>query len=269
MIDAMPDAEKDASVEAGKAILITGAASGIGLATARFFAGRGWIVGALDVNGAALDALRDAVGAERIFARAVDVSDRQSLLAAVEAFGARSGGRLDLLFANAGIDAKGRFDAMAWDRVVSVIGVNLLGALSLVHAALPMLKATPGSLCLSTASASAIFGTANMAVYSASKHAIRGFTEALAVELAPAGVRAADLLPGIIDTGMLDPAQKAALPATGMLRVLSAEAIAEAVLAAYRGDKLHWYVPEELAAYDIEVTTRPEAARDRRIAGGI
>ena len=268
-IDAMPDADQDAPKEAGKAILITGAASGIGLATARLFARRGWQVGGIDRNAAALEGLRDEFGSERVLVRAVDVTDRPALLGVVEAFAARTGGRLDLLFANAGIDAKGPFDAMPWERVEGVIGVNLLGALSVVHAALPLLKATPGSLCLSTASASAIFGTANMAVYSASKHAIRGFTEALAVELAPSGVRAADLLPGIIDTGMLDPAQKALLPTTGMLRVLSAEAVAEVVLAAYRGDKLHWYVPEELAAYDVEITARPEGARDRRIAGGV
>ena len=252
-----------------KSILITGAASGIGLATARLFAREGWLVGAIDVNADALDKLGRELGLERAVVRAVDVSARPALLAAVDAFAARTGGHLDLLFANAGIDAKGRFDEMPWERVMAVVGVNLVGALSLVHATLPLLKATPGSLCLATASASAIFGTANMAVYSATKHAIKGFTEALAVELAPTEVRAADVLPGIIDTGMLDPAQKAALPKTGMLRVLSADAVAEVVLAAYRGDKLHWYVPDELAAYDVEVTTRPEAARDRRIAGGV
>lgn len=252
-----------------KSILITGAASGIGLATARLFAREGWFVGAIDVNADALDALGKELGSERALVRAVDVTDRPALLAAIDAFAARTGGHLDLLFANAGIDAKGRFDEMPWQRITSVVGVNLVGALSLVHATLPLLKATPGSLCLSTASASAIFGTANMAVYSATKHAIKGFTEALAVELAPTEVRAADLLPGIIDTGMLDPAQKAALPKTGMLRVLSADAVAEVVLAAYRGDKLHWYVPEELAAYDVEITARPEAARDRRIVGGV
>ena len=252
-----------------KSILITGAASGIGLATARLFAREGWFVGAIDVNADALEALGNELGSERAFVRAVDVTDRPVLLAAIDAFAARTGGHLDLLFANAGIDAKGRFDEMPWERVTAVVGVNLVGALSLVHATLPLLKATPGSLCLSTASASAIFGTANMAVYSATKHAIKGFTEALAVELAPTEVRAADVLPGIIDTGMLDPAQKAALPKTGMLRVLSADTVAEVVLAAYRGDKLHWYVPEELAAYDVEITTRPEAARDRRIVGGV
>jgi len=252
-----------------RSILITGAASGIGLATARRFSREGWFVGAIDVNADALEALGNELASARSFVRAVDITDRAALLAAVDAFAARTGGHLDLLFANAGIDAKGRFDETPWERVMAVVGVNLVGALSLIHATLPLLKATPGSLCLATASASAIFGTANMAVYSATKHAIKGFTEALAVELAPTEVRAADVLPGIIDTGMLDPAQKAALPKTGMLRVLSADAVAEVVLAAYRGDKLHWYVPEELAAYDVEVTMRPEAARDRRIVGGV
>jgi len=157
---------------------------------------------------------------------------------------------------------------MAWDRVISVVNVNLLGTLSLVQAALPMLKAAaPGSLCLMTSSASAIFGTANMAVYSATKHAVKGFAEALAVELAASGVRVADVLPGIIDTGMLSAAHKAAMPTEGPMRVLSPDAIAEVVWAAYLGDKLHWYMPTELADYDIEVTTRPEGVRDRRIAG--
>ena len=123
------------------------------------------------------------------------------------------------------------------------------------------------STCLSTSSASAIFGTAGLAVYSATKHAVKGLTEALSVEFAAHGGRAADILPGIIDTGMLPEEQKALLPKQGMLRVLPAEAIAEAVWAAYEGDKVHWYVPPELAEYDVEVTIRPEAARDRRIAG--
>lgn len=120
---------------------------------------------------------------------------------------------------------------------------------------------------LSTSSASAIFGTADLAVYSATKHAVKGLTEALAVEFADHGVRAADILPGVIDTAMLPNGQKAFLPKKGMFRVLPAEAIADTVWAAYQGDKVHWYVPSELADYDVEVTSRPEAARDRRIAG--
>ena len=127
-----------------------------------------------------------------------------------------------------------RFDAMAWEQIEKVVNVNLVGGLSLIHAAYPLLKATPGSLCFSTASGSAIFGTANMAVYSATKHAIKGLTEALAVEFAADGVRAADVLPGIIDTGMLDAATKVMLPTEGMWRPLPAEGRHLAPLASSR-----------------------------------
>lgn len=246
------------------AILLTGGASGIGLATARAFAARGWLVGALDRDAAGLDALAAETGA---WTRAVDVADRDALVAAVAAFGQASGGRLDLCLANAGIDAKGPFAAMDWDRMRAVVEVNLLGTMSVAHAALPLLAATPGSLLLATASASAIFGQAGMAVYSATKHGVRGLIEALSVELAPQGVRAATLLPGIIDTGMLAPEHKAMLPATGPFRVMPADAVADAVWAAYTGTGLHHYVPGELHGIDVAVTTAPDQVRDDRIAG--
>lgn len=249
-------------------ILITGAASGIGRATAQLFARQGWFVGGLDVNAPALDSLRDELGGHSGLFRAVDVTDRAALLSVVDEFATASGGRLDLLFNNAGIEAKGRFEAMPWDKVVAIVNVNLLAGMSLIHATLPLLKATNGSLCLSTSSASAIFGTAGLAVYSATKHAIKGLTEALAVEFKAYGVRVADILPGIVDTGMLSEKEKTRLPKEGMLRALPAQAIADTVWAAYAGDRLHWYLPTELADYDVEVTRRPEAARDRRIAGG-
>lgn len=249
-----------------RSILITGAGSGIGRATAMLFTGKGWLVGCLDVNAAALDRLRPDLATDG-WVRALDVTDRSELLAAVSAFGAITGGELDLLFNNAGMDAKGSFESMTWDTVVAVINVNLVAGLNLIQAALPLLKSTPASLCLSTSSASAIFGTADLAVYSATKHAIKGLTEALSVEFARHGTRAADILPGIIDTGMLGEKQRAALPKEGPLRVLPADAVADVVWAAYHGDKVHWYVPSELAEYDVEVTRAPELARDRRIQG--
>jgi NAD(P)-dependent dehydrogenase (short-subunit alcohol dehydrogenase family) len=250
-----------------QAILITGAASGIGRATARLFASRGWRVAAIDRNAQALEALQGELGEGAAWCRAFDIVDRPALLEAVDAFAALTGDRLDLLFNNAGIDAKGRFEEMTWEQIVAVVDVNLVAGLSLLHAAIPLLKKTEGSLCLSTPSASAIFGAPEMAVYSATKHALKGLTEALAVELAGDGVRVADILPGLIDTGMLAEVDKVRLPAEGMWRVLPAGAIADTVWAAYHGDEVHWYVPAELAGYDVEVTSRPKAARERRKRG--
>ena len=254
-------------LERQRAIFITGAASGIGRATAELFASRGWFVGGFDVNRDGLESLSRALGSGAGWFRPLDVTDRPAVLAAVEEFGRATGGKLDLLFNNAGIDAKGPFEAMAWEQIEAVVRVNLLAGMSLIHAAIPLLKATPNSLCFSTSSASAIFGAAGLAVYSATKHAVKGLTEALSVELAAHGVRAADVLPGIIETGMLPAELKEIFPKEGMWRVMPASAVAEAVWAAYESKKLHWYVPPELAEYDVQITTDPEGTRDSQLSG--
>ena len=153
-----------------RSIFITGAASGIGRAAAVLFAARGWLVGAADRDEAGLAAL--AATSQSIVPLTVDVANRDAVLAAFAEFGEQTGGKLDCLLSNAGIDAKGPFGDMAWDRVRQVVEVNLLGAMSVIHAALPLLRATPGSLCLSTASGSAIFGVGGMAVYSDRKSVV-------------------------------------------------------------------------------------------------
>ena len=161
--------------------------------------------------------------------RQLDVTDRDAVLGVFETFGDWTEGRLDLLFNNAGIDAKGPFETMTWDQIMSIVNVNLVGGLSVIHAGIPLLRRTENSLCLSTSSASAIFGTAQLAVYSATKHAIKGLTEALSVELARHNVRAMDILPAIVDTGMLPPELKAILPTEGTFRPLAADDVAEVV----------------------------------------
>jgi NAD(P)-dependent dehydrogenase (short-subunit alcohol dehydrogenase family) len=250
-----------------QAIIVTGAASGIGRATARAFAARGWFVGGFDIDASGLASLETELGRGAGMFQPLNIADRPAVEAVMKLFGDAADGRLDILFSNAGIDAKGTFADMVWERIVNVVNVNLLGSLAVIQTAIPLLRATENSLCLSTASASAIFGTANLAVYSATKHAVRGLTEALSVELAGDGIRVADILPGIVNTGMLPPQVKAQLPTEGLWRALPAETIAETVWDAYHGEKLHWYVPEELAVFDVEATTYPERLRDARRSG--
>jgi len=182
-----------------KSIFITGAASGIGRATAELFHEKGWFVGCYDVDTDALENLRQALGG-RCLTSSLDVRDKDSFDAAMAAFSEMTDGRLDIMFNNAGITVGGYFDEVPFDKTIDIVNINLVGVLNGTHAAIPLLKQTENSLCFNTSSSAAIFGSAGMAVYSATKFAIKGFTEAMSVELARFGSRASDVLPGIIDT---------------------------------------------------------------------
>lgn len=252
-----------------RVLAVTGAASGIGRAAAVLFAAAGWSVAAFDVDAAGLDRLAADLGDADTLLRPLDVTDRAAVLAAMDALRDWSGGRLDLLFNNAGVIAKGAFADMPWEQITGIVGVNLLGGMSVIHAGLSLLRATPNALCMSTASASAIFGSADLAVYSATKHAVKGFTEALSLEFSRYGIRAADVLPGIIETAMLPPEMKALLPATGHWRLHAPAAVAQAVWDAYHGTRLHSYVPPELQDVDVRITQDPDWARDHLIAGNL
>lgn len=247
-----------------KSIFITGAASGMGRATAVRFAREGWFVGAFDVDAAGLDALKAEIGADAGLFKVLDVTDPTAYEAAVGAFSAATGGTLDLLFNNAGIGVEGVFDEVPWDELMRVVNVNLLGVMIGIRAAMPLLKATPGALCLTNSSSSSIWGTDGIAVYSATKHAVRGLTEALSVEFRRFRIRAADLLPGLIDTPLLGEGMRALATPDGMWRLVPPEEVAEAVLAAYEGDQVHWYVPAELKEFDLMATSAPEMVRDER-----
>jgi NAD(P)-dependent dehydrogenase (short-subunit alcohol dehydrogenase family) len=248
-----------------KSIFITGAASGMGRETARLFAGRGWFVGGYDVNEPGLADLKEELGAENCLVRRLDVTDRADYRAALDEFAPAAGGRLDILFNNAGIGRGGPFAEQPFEDVLAVVNVNLVGVLIGVYEAIPLLKATPNSLCFTTSSSSATFGMAGIAVYSATKHAVKGLTEALSVEFRAFGVRAADVLPGLIDTPIIprEAAEKA--PAEGMFRLIQPVEVAKAVWAAYHDEpeRLHWFVPPEIAELDKASALGPEAVRDQ------
>ena len=249
-----------------KTIFVTGAASGIGRATARLFAERGWWVGAFDIDDKGLKALEDE--ASIALTSRLDVTDPADFTRCMALFARSTGDRIDLLFNNAGVILNSPLDDTAWEAVERVLRINLFGMLIGVQAALPFLKRTQGSLCMSTCSASAIFGSANLVAYSASKGAVKAATEALSIELHRHGIRAADVMPGIVETGMLSPETKAVLPPDGPWRLIQPHEVADIVWRAYYEDLVHWYVPEELKALHVQAIEQPEQTRDYFLALG-
>ncbi len=227
---------------ARKAIFITGGGSGIGRAVARHFAGQGWFVGIADVNAQGIDEtaalLPDGASSRHV----MDVRDRDQWAAALDAFAARSGGRLDVLFNNAGIGSGGQFVDMAADRLIAI---NFGGVVNGIYCALPLLRATPGSAILNTGSASGFYGVGGLAVYSATKFAVRGLTEGLEIEFAKYGIKVRSLMPGFIDTPLLDqvsadsnePARNR-LSASGF-EISPVEDVARAAWEAVHGTRVH------------------------------
>jgi NAD(P)-dependent dehydrogenase (short-subunit alcohol dehydrogenase family) len=245
-------------------IFITGAASGMGRETAKLFSAKGWLVGASDVDEAGLKTLEQELGHANCFVRKLDVTDKNDFDAALRAFAERTGGRLDVMYNNAGIGESGWFEDVPHEAAMRVVQVNFVGVLNGVYAALPWLKKTPNSMLFTTSSSSATYGMPRIAVYAATKHAVKGLTEALSVEFARHGVRVADVLPGLIDTAILratpnrsgdapKPTEDefyARAPRKGMFRLMPADSVAKCVWEAYHGKKLHYYVPPELAWID-------------------
>ncbi len=258
-----------AQADGRKSIFITGAASGMGRETALLFAREGWFVGGVDVNEAGLARIAEDIGPASFWGAALDVADRPAYGAVLNRFAAATAGRLDLLFNNAGIGRGGPFDQQPFEDVLAVIQVNLIGVMNGIQLATPLLKATPNSLCFTTSSSSATYGMPGIAVYSATKHAVKGLTEALAVEYRAFGVRVADVLPGLIDTPLLPPGVAASAPPTGMFRAIAPIEVAKVVWRAYQEDRLHWYVPEELAELDRQAAFTPEKVRDLMAAGSL
>lgn len=182
-------------------ILITGAASGIGAATARLFHANGWKVGLLDVNQTALQDLAAELGGA--WHRVLDVTDAAASATALADFCGTCGGKLRLLFNCAGVLRFGHFESISLDEHLRILDINVRGLLQMTYAAFPYLKATRGAQILNMGSASGLYGTPHMVSYSASKFAVRGMTEALELEWRRHGIRVADLMPPFVRTPMV------------------------------------------------------------------
>jgi NAD(P)-dependent dehydrogenase (short-subunit alcohol dehydrogenase family) len=190
--------------DAQKTIFVTGAGSGIGRATAKLFAERGWFVGLFDVNQQGLDETSAMLPEGQRMSMTFDVRDRAGWARAVDAFGNATARRMHVLFNNAGVGKGGFIDEMPQEDIDLVLDVNLKGVINGVNAALPLLRATPGARIINTASVAGVFGAPRLAVYCATKFGVRGLTEALDVEFSRFGVRVVSLMPWFVDTAILD-----------------------------------------------------------------
>lgn len=210
--------------------LVTGAGSGIGLATARHLLEAGADVVGVDVDPSAIES--------GIYAVAGDVTDdgsvREAVRAAVDRFG-----RLDILVNNAGIGARGTVEENSDDEWRRVLDVNVLGIVRMTRAALPHLRRSPAPAIVNTCSVAATRGIQNRAVYSATKGAVQSLTLAMAADHLQERIRINCVNPGTADTPWVqrlldaapDPvAQRRALEARQPIgRLITADEIAAAI----------------------------------------
>jgi 2-keto-3-deoxy-L-fuconate dehydrogenase len=176
---------------AGLRALVTGGASGIGLATARLLAARGARVACLDVAAATPEPPLEQVRA--------DLTDDAAVRAAVRDATDRLGG-LDILVNNAGVGAAGTVEANPDDEWHRVFDINVLGIVRVTRAALPFLRASADAVVVNTCSIAATVGLPDRALYSATKGAVLSLTLAMAADHLAEGIRVCCVNPGTADT---------------------------------------------------------------------
>jgi 3-oxoacyl-[acyl-carrier protein] reductase len=181
-------------------VIITGGAAGIGWATAKAFAARGWFPVIADRDGAAAAARADELDDARGIA--LDVADRSAVEAAVDEVH-RQRGRIDALVNNAGIQRHGALERLPFEDWRAVMDVNLNGTLHGLQAAgRHMLRQGAGAI-VNVASVAAFRGAPGRAAYAASKAAIVSLTKTAAVEWAERGVRVNAVAPGYVATDLV------------------------------------------------------------------
>ncbi len=221
-----------------KSIFITGAASGIGRATALLFAEKGWYVGLFDVSENGLQEVSEQIGPEHCCYQKLDVSKPEEVDRAITLFSEKTGNKMHVLFNSAGLLRMGFFDEIPLEEHSKLVQVNVLGVINCIHASIPLLKETPESHIVNMSSSAALYGTPEMNSYSATKFAIRSLTESLNIELERFNITVSDVMPPGVHTPMLQQNRKASL--LDNIKYVTPEEVAEVVWKAAHGKQIHW-----------------------------
>jgi len=187
-----------------KVAIVTGAAQGIGLATALKFAREGAVVVVCDIRAEAVEAAVAACRADggRAEGFPLDVTDRAAVDAVVAAVKDRHG-RIDVLVNNAGITKDARLQKMTMAQFDAVIDVNLRGVFHCAQAVADTMVAQGSGVILNASSVVGIYGNFGQTNYAATKFGVIGFTKTWSRELGPKGVRVNAVAPGFIETPIL------------------------------------------------------------------
>jgi len=184
---------------AGKTIIVTGAASGIGKATASRIAREGGRVVAVDIAADKLDAFKAEIADADIVTVAGDLTKQESIDAVVAAAGEKIDGLANVAGINDDFSPAGETPDAVWDRVIAI---NLTAPFKLMRAVLPLMEAAGRGAILNVASEAGLRGNASGNAYTASKHGIIGVTKSAAFMYAPKGIRVNSVAPGGVATGI-------------------------------------------------------------------
>lgn len=224
----------------GRRVVITAAASGIGLAIARAFAADGDRVHICDINDQALKQVTDDSPA--ITATTCDVSDRSSVEAFIEAAAETLGG-IDVLINNAGISGPtASVEEMDPDQWEAVLAVNLTGTFNVTRLSIPHLKRSDAGVIIIMSSVGGRFGYANRSPYATTKRGLIALTETLAIELGGDGIRVNAIAPGAVEGDRIQRVLQGRADATG-------QSLADVTADALAIQSLKYFVdPDDIAA---------------------